>query len=443
MTALGKLRRQISNVFTQPPFWSIPDDMWRFTSDVGMKETIGVDFGAFVQKAYKANGIVFACILARLMVFSEVRFQWQRITNGRPAGLFGTQDLGILERPWPGGTTGELTARMEQDVSLAGNAYDVVVDDEFGRRIRRLRPDWVTILTGSPTDDPFDYRARVVGYVYQPKAGTRRDAVTFAADEVAHYSPIPDPEAQWRGMSWLTPVIDEISADKAATKHKLKFFEHGSVPGLIISYDKDVSSDVFNAAVDRFEADHSGTLNAYKTLHLGGGADPKTLGADLKQLDFKVTQGAGETRIAAAAGVHPVIAGFSEGLAGSSLNAGNFSAARRRFADMTIRPLWRIAAASLETIVPPPDSSTRLWYDDRHIAALRADAQEEAEIRQTQATAIRSLLDAGFTPESSVVAVMDDDFPALVHSGLFSVQLQAPGSLDIDQDQESDDDDSA
>jgi hypothetical protein len=34
-------------------------------------------FGSYVNSAYKANGVVFACITARLLVFSEARFQFQ------------------------------------------------------------------------------------------------------------------------------------------------------------------------------------------------------------------------------------------------------------------------------------------------------------------------------------------------------------------------------
>ena len=61
------------------------------------------------------------------------------------------------------------------------------------------------------------------------------------------------------------------------------------------------------------------------------------------------------TRLAAAAGIPPVVVGFSEGMQGSSLNAGNYSAARRRMADGTMRPLWRNAARSLATLLNVPD----------------------------------------------------------------------------------------
>src|SRR6266566_5156453 len=57
------------------------------------------------------NPIVLACMIIRAMTFSEVRFSWQRLGGGRAArDLFGTQDLQILEQPWPGGSTGELLA---------------------------------------------------------------------------------------------------------------------------------------------------------------------------------------------------------------------------------------------------------------------------------------------------------------------------------------------
>jgi hypothetical protein len=80
-------------------------------------------------------------------------------------------------------------------------------------------------------------------------------------------------------------------------------------------------------------------------MFLGGGADAKVVGSDLKQIDFKVTQGHGETRIAAAAGSRRSSSGCPKGL--DSATYSNYAQARRRFADMTMRPLWRNAAGSL------------------------------------------------------------------------------------------------
>lgn len=380
-------------------------------------------FEGMVQAAYKRNGIVFACMLARKLVFSEARFQFRQLRDGRPGDLFGTADLAILEQPWRNGTTGDLLTRLIDDADISGNAFIA----RRGNRLRRMRPDWVTMVLGSHADrqmTPDDLDADLLGYVYAPTAnGT--EPVVLMPNEVAHFAPIPDPLASYRGMSCLSPAIREIEADQAATGHKLAYFENGATPQVIVTMDKAVTKDQMKAFTARMDAEHSGWRNAYKTLYVGGGADVHVVGRDLRQLDFRATQGAGETRIAAAFGVPPVIVGLSEGLQAATYS--NYGQARRRFADGTLRPLWRMAAGALETIVPPP-SGSHLWYDDRDIAFLREDRADVAAIQEKQAITIRQLTDAGYKPASVVQAVMAEDYGLLEHTGLFSVQLQPPGT---------------
>jgi phage portal protein BeeE len=155
--------------FSQPPIWLQPDTSY-WSSVIGEKERIGNDFKGYVRDAYKANGVIFACILARLLVFSEARFAWQELDDaGRPGDLFTNTDLDLLERPWPNATTGHLLARMEQDASLAGNFYGTIRGEDKKARIRRMNPDHVTIVTGSPDDDPFHIDAQLVAYIYNPR----------------------------------------------------------------------------------------------------------------------------------------------------------------------------------------------------------------------------------------------------------------------------------
>ncbi|PWK81717.1 phage portal protein BeeE [Lentzea atacamensis] len=386
----------------------------------GDREEVANSFVGYVQQIYKSNGVVFATSLARLLLFTEARFQWQQMRGGRPGDLFGNQDLEVLERPWPNGTTGELLARAEQDVTAAGNFY---VSRE-GKRLRRHRPDWVEIVLTAPPDEAVE--SDVAGYLYTPGGSkSKAEPRLYLPGEMAHWSPIPDPEAHYRGMSWLTPVIREVQADGAATRHKLKYFENGTTPKLAVSLSEKVSKEQFQAFIAKTNAEHQGEHNAYKTLFLGGGADVKVVGADLKQLDFKVTQGAGETRIAAAAGVPPIIVGLSEGLEASTYS--NYGQARRKMGDHWARPQWRSVCAALEPILRRPDNA-RLWYDDRDIAFLREDEKDAAEILSQKMLTIESGVRSGYTPESVVDAVDSGDLRRLKHTGLFSVQLQPPGS---------------
>lgn len=395
----------------------------QYTYGVEKAEQIGDTFCDYVIGGLQGNGVVWSIERVRVAVFSEVRFQFQKFVKGRPGNLFSNPDLGLLERPWTGGTTGDLAARMIIDADMAGNFFGVVIDDD----LVRLRPDWVEIVFTERYDDRgMQVGWKKLGYLYYEggKGGGREPAV-FLPEDVVHFAPMPDPLATWRGMSWLTPVVREIMSDTQATKHKLKFFENAATPNLAVQLPKEIGIDAFGAFVDLMDAKHKGANNAYKTLYTGGGADVTVVGADMKQLDFKVTQGAGESRLAAAGGVHPAIVGLSEGLQGSSLNAGNFGAARRLVADGTMRPLWRNAAGSLEVVVPPPPGS-RLWYDARDVAFLREDAKDEADIAQVDAQTVVALVNGGFTPESAKAAVLARNMDLLVHSGLISVQLQPP-----------------
>jgi phage portal protein BeeE len=410
----------------------------------GAYETTSHDLVTVAENVYKKSGPIFALIAVRQALFSEARFQWQQMRNGRPGDLFGDQSLSILERPWRGGTTGDLLARAELDVSIMGNAFitDRTIDRQSGMlargdRLRRLRPDWVTIVWGSESEpelagDALD--GELLGYLYTPRMPGSMgwgETQILGPEDVAHYAPYPDPSFQQRGMSWLTPVLREISADHSALEHKLAFFRNGAVPRLAMRVDPSVKKPAFEKLVAAMESEHAGAWNHYKTLYVGGGADPVPLTFNLRDLDFKAIQGGGESRLAAAAGVPPTVVGFSEGLSGSSLNAGNFGQARRLLADKTMRHLWRNMCGALETLVPPP-SNSRLWYDDRDIAFLREDRIDAATIASTQATMVRTLTDAGFEPDAAIAAATSGDLGALKgkHSGLFSVQLQPPGNND-------------
>lgn len=403
-------------------------------------EQIDCEFEAYCKAAYAANGVVFAVMLARKLAFSAVRFCWQRINQGRPSEMFGSVALQVLEQPWVGGTTQDLLTRVIDDADLAGNSYWVDVaqvaraDALEGQRIPgpqaelvRLRPDWAQIVLEPRRLRGGQVGWRRLGLVYWEGGVGQSEPVAFLPDEYVHFAPLPDPLATYRGMSWLTPVLREIEDDKQMGRHKSAFFRNSATPNLSVSLDKDVSLTAFQAFKTAMDAGHKGPENAGKTLYLGGGADVKVIGADFQQMDFKSIQGHGETRIAAAGGVPPIIVGLSEGLASATYS--NYSQARRRFADGTMHPLWQNVSGCFANIVPRPpnsNSSVRLWYDSRDVPFLREDRQDAAQIQSTQAGAINQLITAGFTPQSAVKAIDAEDWALLEHTGLTSVQLVPP-----------------
>jgi phage portal protein BeeE len=394
-----------------------------FTQSARPEQEIVETFAGFVSSAYAANGAVFACLLARASLFSEARFQWRRFDKGRPGTLFGDQELAVLENPWPNGTTGDLLVRLEQDYSLAGNFYGW----RQGNSLLRMRPDWVTIVIGSNMDEDSPEKAldaRVIGYIYSPGGRSGgRDPVVLPVESVCHFTgPTPDPLARFRGMSWLQSILREVQSDSTMTSHKQRYLEHGG-PNQAVTVDIPDPAE-FQEFVKVFRQNSEGAQNRYKRLFFNAGTNIETVGSDMVQMDFKNIQGHGETRIASAAGVPPIIVGFSEGLDAATYS--NYELAMRRFADLTARPFWRMAAGCLQSVLRVPPGA-QLWYDDRDIPALKDDIVKRAEVWTKNASAAKQLVDAGYEPDAVRDAILADDWGLLQHTGLPTVQVQQNG----------------
>lgn len=383
-------------------------------------------FTGYAESFFKRDPIVFGVMQARTGLLSEMRFKYRRLSDKQ---LFGDASLVPLERPAPNMTTGEWLHRIEQHASLAGNAYIVAASGHL------LRPDYVSIILESqwqPEDPQFAYDTTIRGYLYKlPQSGAAR---TFLPNEIVHFSPIPDPVATFRGMSWMQPIVREVVSDQAATQHKQKFFENAATPNLAIKLPESIKKkEQFEEIRDSMESSHAGSNNAWKTLYLAAGADVTVVGADMKSLDLKAVQGAYETRICVAARVPAVVAGVSEGMQGSSLNAGNFAQARRSFVDGWFRPYARSLCDALAPLVRVP-AGAELWFDETDIGFMREDRKDAAGIAQAQAGVLRTLIDAGFEADAVVEYVSSLDPSRLTgkHTGLVSVQLLPPGESSPD-----------
>lgn len=380
-----------------------------------------------INSVYKSHGFAFAVMAFRQAVFSQIDFSFKRkdlarLQRPRPGDLFEAPGLDLLRNPWPGGSSADLLTRMLQDTDLAGNAYIVRKDR---KRLLRLRPDWVTIVFGSDldADNPrIMSDATIIGYIYSPPERPEFSEV-FLPEEVGHWAPLPDPSMVGLGMSWLVPILGEIREDKSLQNHVVSYLENGANPGTVLTFDPSVDENKAKRFLEMFQNRHKGSVNAYKTLILGGGAsEVSRISADLKDLSVEHLTSGVESRIAMASGVHPMLLGTESSLQHGSFNA--IQAARRVFSDRTMRPLWN---SVVDTLAPLVDTPTRgkLWYDD-NIPFLREDMLDRSKTLQSDAITMRQLIDGGFKPDTVKEAVVTQDLDALEHTGLFSVQLRPP-----------------
>jgi len=356
------------------------------------------------RRAYATNGVVFACEAVKMALFSEARFKFQAATDDH---IFGNTDLAILEHPWPNADSGELLSRMCQDATF-GNGYYRKANPAAGGNpvLVQLRPESVTIVSQEFTDDMGRRWRQPVGY-FEDMGPSARPQI-FTVEEVAHYSPVPDPAARWRGMSWLTPILADVHSDERLTQYKSFHLDNGAMPGLVVKYSTKLSSKTIDTLRKRIRARYGGPENAGNVLVLDEGADLTVAGSSLQDLQFDAVVKAGERRVCAAAGPGLLdIAGFE---------SGDYKTAIRKLADLWARPHWRMACAALEHLVPTAADigPVRLWYDVSGIAALREGELERSQSYLVTMQAVASSVQAGFTRKSATAAAHAGDVGLLV-----------------------------
>jgi len=357
------------------------------------------------RQAHADNGIVFAVEAVKTALFAEARFTYQALTDGHE---FGDTSLALLEHPWPNADSGELLTRMAQDATF-GNSYmrKATPADGSGDVLVQMRQEQVTIVSQEMRDDMGRIWRQPVGYLEE--TGPGKDDQFFTVDEVGHFSPVPDPKARWRGMSWLTPILTEVHSDKALTQYKQFHLDNGAMPGLVVKYSMKLSDKTIGILRKRIRARYGGPENAGNVLVLDEGADMAVAGSSLQDLQFDAVSKAGERRVCAAAGPGLlVICGFEQG---------DPMAAVRQLADFWARPRWRMACAALEHLVGGPAASpqvpVRLWYDVAGIAALREGELTRAQAYLVSMQAVASSVQGGFTRDSAVAAAAGYDISLL------------------------------
>lgn len=370
-------------------------------------EPVMPQLAAFAQQANSSSAIVFAAILVRMALFSEATFQLQAKDDKH---LWGRNTLlAKLEEPFgPDTTTSDLLCRMEQDVSLAGNAY--IWDAPGEDRLVRLRPDWVTIVSERVHVDGGGTYRRPVGYWWEPPKSVLDQGEGFLvpAAECVHWHPVPDPVADFRGMSWLTPAMRDIQGDDGMTGYKIKYLQNSASPNLLIRYAQKLQPGTVDSVRERMHARYGGVDNAFKTLVLDQGADVTVIGNSLSQMDFSGVSATGVERILADGAVPGVLVGL-EPLRGAGRG---YQESMQKLANLYARPQWRKACGALSQIVDVPPGN-RLWFDTGDIAALQDGELEKSQAALVRGQAVLAHVQSGATLESATKAVDAGDITLL------------------------------
>lgn len=395
---------------------------------VGYEASPSGDMDAFVSAIGRQSGLVAGAIAARGYLMSQLLPVWRNDARTDPqyGQLFGNQSLDALNNPHGSITRQQFMMTVETHVAFAGKAVIAGRDDGF----ELLRPDRAHPVMASTveTSDPQVVigSGDLVGWLYY-KNGHDSPPETLMPEQVATFIPEPNPTNPFEGEAWVWAVVEDVMIGRYGNEHVKSYFKNGATPRTIIMPDKTLSPDQIGEFQGVFDEKHRGAGNAYKTAWIGGGSSIQVIGSNLADLDLTHVTGAVDSAVSVRSRVPASVLGTREGMQGSALNAGNYTATRRLWADGWFTPHADNFMASVAKLLPSPAGGpTVLTFDPDRVLFLQEDRKDAAEIDSIKAAAIRQLIDAGFEPSSAVDAIVNENFARLNHTGLTSVQLVAP-----------------
>lgn len=259
---------------------------------------------------------------------------------------------------------------------LAGNSYWLIQRGRDGlpSELWPLRPDLVRIL---PTSNP---RVWNYGYVTDPSS---QEIIGVDQTDIVHVK-LPNPLDEYFGQPPLRPAARATSLDNAATDFVDSLLRNDATPTMVVTTEDAITDELVDRLRRKWFSRYRGA-NRGAPAFLQRGMDVKTLGLNLRDLEFPDLRAQSESRICAAFDVPPILVGAKVGLDRSTFT--NYGEARKQLWEEAIFSLQRryLDAATLKLL---PEftgigrSRISLRWDNSEVIAL----QEAESARWERAT---------------------------------------------------------
>lgn len=145
-----------------------------------------------------------------------------------------------------------------------------------------LQPDKVELDLGTPNDKTDDI---VKGYKYRDVIDGKEVEAYYKPDQIIHFKS-PNPNNPFRGLGAVEAAAETIDTDNLAQETMKKFYLNGAIINFILSTEGKITDAQLKRLRAELKANYSGVANAYKTMILGGGLEPKSISQTNREQEF-------------------------------------------------------------------------------------------------------------------------------------------------------------
>jgi HK97 family phage portal protein len=248
-------------------------------------------------------------------------------------------------------------------------------------------PDY---LTPVPHKDKF-----LEGWVYQVPGGEAEPWTTKDLIQMKRPSPF-DP---YRGIAPIASAMIDVFGAKAASEYAAAWYRNGATPGGIIQFPERLPDDAYDEFVDRWRAQHQGTMNANRVAVLEG-ATWTSITQSMRDQQFEELSKLNREFIREAYRFPRALLGYADDVNKASARAGI-----EIFVTLCIRPRLNALQAVLNTVLLPMFGAAAKGYEFRFTNPVVADKEMELLELTSKSTAAKTLVEAGFEAKAVLKAV--------------------------------------
>lgn len=170
--------------------------------------------------------------------------------------------------------------------------------------------------------------------------------IPFKPEEVIHL-PMWNPYDSVRGMSELTPLMDELNQEYLMSRGTARLLENQSIPGGIITIPGDeMSEEQANRTIERWEKKHKGINRSGRVAVLGSGATYQKISLSPQEMQSLEARGWNRDTILAKFGVPHAVVGLKSEV--GSLAGKDTAEQMKSFWNLTLIPELEFFQKKLE-----------------------------------------------------------------------------------------------
>ncbi len=356
---------RIKSFFTKAAKYTVA-----FTPDWIKVAWMELTFQSLVKNGYKASSAVSACVRALAMSFPEPDLQvLTETTEGDEVPQPKHPLRKLLKKPNPDMGEAEFKAFAVTYAAIGGNCY-IWKERNASGKVVALWPFHDGQMEPVPGQTTLE--GMVKEYKYDPGDGRK---IIIPKNDIIQWKWMIDPEQPWRGIGAVALAARDTDSDTESSRYVYSLLKNDAIPRVVITLTE--GEELTPEASTRLRAswhERYGGENRSEIAFLEAGMKVEKLGMNLTELAYETLKNIPESRICAAFGVPPVIAGLYVGLKRSDYGDGQ---ARRSFTETTLAALWRSYESEMENgLAPEFDADVSLKFDVNSVRALQENISE-------------------------------------------------------------------